>query len=149
METPGPSNQGSRCSETGSKEKRFCKSDCRNMVPKAPYDYPASFWTSDLSISLWEARKVIIFIMFGPSGRVHVPQNQLDLAFGDSKLFQLGRIRIPKLFLKTASLGKDACRANPEIHLRNSWKSCTWETILEYGMNVRFSRTPYRNFWQS
>ena len=45
---------------------------------KAPYNYSASFWTSNFPISLWERPRTLNFHDRGIFGRVPEPQNQCD-----------------------------------------------------------------------
>ena len=56
----------------------YCKYYEKNSR-KAPYNYSASFWIGNFSISLWERSKTPNFHEFGIFERVLEPQNQLFL----------------------------------------------------------------------
>ena len=63
----------------------------RKRGPKAPYNYPASFWTNIFLISFWKNRKVIMFMIFG-FWDVPMTPNTNYFNFGDTKTLY----KIPK-----------------------------------------------------
>ena len=65
----------------------YCKYYYKNS-PKAPYNYSASFWISNFSISFWRNPKTTIFMILGFSDVSMIPEPTIFI-FGDPRTLQI------------------------------------------------------------